>query len=244
MLAVHVKTGDEIKAGDVLAELASPEVEKEQRIGEIRARLTDLRLARRTVDGADREDTLVLERERTAITARLSGLRNETEELVLRAPAVGRVIEVNPAVHAGRWIGRDELVAVIGAGHTPHVLGYVSEDDVHRIKPGARGRFIPDDPTIGAIDVELIGLAESAAANIEIMDLISKYGGHVATSADAANRRETPVAAQYPARFAVSSAQPFEQSVRGIVRVEAEAASPLSRFWRHAAGVLIRESGF
>ncbi len=243
--SVDVKIGDDVKAGDVVAQLVSADINNELRATAIRVRLTELRLARRTADAADREESMILERELISLRSKMSGLQREANELTLRAPVSGKVIELNPALSPGRSVGRDEFVALVGEGRARHVKGYIGEPDLHRLSPGAAGRFIPDDLTQSIVDVRLIDVAESGASAIEIPDLATKHGGAIATMSDADRHREIPATAQYLVRLApAASSGSAPQSMRGIVCLEAAPASLMTQFLRHAAGVLIRESGF
>src|SRR5690606_12050219 len=156
-------------AGAPLVTMTSPDLDHEIDQTRTRLRLARLQHARRGVDAADRESSLVLENTIAALTSKIAGLEAERRAHVVRAPFSGRVAELGPDIHAGRWIGPRDMVATI-AGLGPLVArGYVAQADVWRVRPGDRGRYVPEQAMRGHADVIVGQIAASGAASIEIV---------------------------------------------------------------------------
>ena len=58
--------------------------------------------------------------------------------------------------------------------------GYLLEDDLWRIKQRGKGRFISEDPSLRATNVQSTTIAYAASDHLDIPDLASIYKGSVA----------------------------------------------------------------
>jgi putative peptide zinc metalloprotease protein len=200
-------------------------------------------LARLTADDTDRENNAVLTRELSALQAKLHGLRAEEDELKIRSPLAGRVLELNPELHEGRTIGQKEMIALIGSDDALSGRGYVSESELSRVSVGQTGKFVPENVMRKSYEVTILDISLRGAQAIDIVDLASVNGGRIAVQADQ-QRRLVPVSAVYAVKLAVGgSDQGPGQRIRGVAQVDAEAVSFAGRVWRQIAKVLIRESG-
>lgn len=241
---VRVRHGQAVEAGQVLVELQSPELEKEVSIVKIQIRTAHLQYARRLADETDREASMELERRISGLQRKLHGLEIEKKELQLYAPIGGILVEFNPDLHAGRWINPREFVGTIASRATAVARGYIAETDLARIEAGTGGVFYPEASQIAPIKSRVTDIALAGAKEIEIVDLVSLYGGRVGVQLDE-RRRHLPVVAQYPVRFELNaSSQSVDLIRRGVMVVSGKSESFATRvFWR-VTSVLIRESGF
>ncbi len=241
--AIGVTRGDTVDAKSVLVEIDAPELTHERRLVAAKLRLVRFRLARRGADGQDKDDNLVLEGELASLLAREKGLVREAGELKLRTPLDGRVAEINPELHPGRWISQREPVAMIVGPKGLRARGYLAEAGLARVKPGTRGRFVPEDPSGTSLDVELERVSVAASAVIDIADLAWQYGGAVPTQPDQ-RQRPVPVGAQYLVTLKVTGAvAASRRTVRGTVWLDGDGESIAAGMWRHVLRVLVRESG-
>ena len=62
----------------------------------------------------------------------------------------------------------------------PLLRGYLLEDDLWLIKQGGKGRFIPEDPSLQATNVQLTTIAYAASDHLDIPYLASIYDGGIA----------------------------------------------------------------
>jgi putative peptide zinc metalloprotease protein len=248
VISVHAVAGQAVEAGALLVTLEAPEIAAQMRLASTKLELVQVRLSRRTVDAQDREQSLVLEDEQRALRTQLAGLHREQKAMVMQSPFTGRLLELEPTLQAGRWIGKTELIASIGKLDTwPSswiVRGYVGESDVWRIATGARGVFIPFETPLLRIGVVLDEIALAGASNIELPEVLSIHGGAIAVEEDRA-RRQIPVAAQYLATLTPETALPgAARVIRGVVVLHGTEESFAARVWRQVSSILIRETGF
>jgi putative peptide zinc metalloprotease protein len=243
VVSVHVKPGQVVAQGDVLVRLDAPEISNEQVITQARYESTTVRLNRQLVDRDDRNEALVLESTKTALVARLEGLARERAELEIRAPIAGAVGELNPMLHAGRWLGVQDMIALIRSETGARAVGYLAEADLWRVDKGARGRFVPEVALASAVDVVLTDIAISSAATLAIGDLAHPNGGPIDVQSDT-RKGLIAMSAQYPVTLAVEGASVSPAATqRGRVHLTGRAESAAAALWRQVLRVLVRESG-
>lgn len=238
---IHVKSGDSVKQGDLLFEITSPAIAQERRLAEIRKELAETRLARIGAEAADLEQRGIIENEISALNELLAGYRRREAALQVRSPLDGRVADFNPRLKEGRWIARNELLAVLTGGEGSVARGYVAGDDLGRLREDARGLFVPDDLTQPKIAVTLREIAVSGAQAIDIPQLTSIANGPIAVEQNAA-RELVPSAAQYAILAIAENAAPTQTS-RGVLLLDGKPESLASRAWRQVLKVLVREAG-
>ena len=243
VVAVKAGQGQALDAGAAIVQLDSPELAFEAAALKARLRSVGMRLDRLGADDQDRDDKLVLDGEYAALTHRLKSLAEERAQLDVRTPIAGVLIEIDPDLHAGRWLKAKEPIALVSGSAAAKVSGYVSENDIGRIGFGAAGRFIPDDPEVAAVEVELEAVAMSGTPALEIAELASPNGGRIAVQADA-RQKLVPTTAQFLATFRMAaSVTAPRMAMRGVVHLTGSPESLLARTWRRVLKVLMQEGG-
>lgn len=244
VVSVEGKYGHKVSAGATIAKLVAPDIDKEISKTKIDINLIKLRLGRAMADEAEREQYLVLTNQLASLQSKLEGLLKEKDELIVRSPITGTILELGPNLHSGRWLGKADLITLVSSHKKYVVRGYIAETELSRVKPAALGRFVPDDLMRPTISVKLVGVARAGATQIDIQELASIYGGRIPVESDS-KQRLAPVTAQYlvelePQDFNGSP----DQIVRGVVELQGKSTSILTRVMGNVLKVLIRESGF
>ncbi|MNP18493.1 hypothetical protein D3C76_1109770 [compost metagenome] len=175
--------------------------------------------------------------------AEYRGIKAQRERLQLRAPQAGVVRDLLPDLTVGRWLSPvDALARVVEPGL--RLRGYLAEEELWRVEPGAEGRFIADDPARPALPVRLDEVDATGVAYLELEALGSDHHGPIAVRRDAQHRAE-PVQAQYGVRLSLLDASIHpSQPLRGVVVLDGEGQSLLGSAWRRLAALGVRESGF
>jgi putative peptide zinc metalloprotease protein len=242
--SIQITSGQQVVAGQTLLVLSSPDIDKDIALAETKLRLAKMQYARRMADVVDREASLELEGTLASLTTRIAGLRDEQSELIVKAPMAGKVVELNAELHAGRWVNPREMVAAIGVPGQLVARGYVSENDLFRIKEGYAGVFVPDAAQRPSMTGVIDEISAGGANQVDILDLASQFGGRIAVQPDD-KRRLVPVVAQFPVRVTLATEEKSVDLInRGVVIVSGSRESLAARVWRHSISVLIRESGF
>jgi putative peptide zinc metalloprotease protein len=241
--ALQVKDGQAVEQGALLLELESPDLDSRQSIVRREIEILQLQLRRQAGRSETAADAGILEQQLAEAVAEYRGLAAQRERLQLRAPQAGVVRDLLPDLTAGRWLSPQETLArVVEPGQ--RLRGYLAEEHLWRVQPGAEGRFIADDPARPAIAVRLDEVDATGVAFLELEALSSDHHGPIAVRRDALHRAE-PVQAQYGVRLsllddAIHPAQPL----RGVVVLDGEGQSLLGFAWRRLAALGVRESGF
>lgn len=241
--SVRVVDGQAVKAGDVLLELEAPDLDL--RLGIVRSQIEILQLQLKRQAG--RSETIadigVLEQQLAEAVAEYRGLAAQRQRLKVRAPQPGIVRELLPSLLPGRWLAPgDVLVRVIAPGL--QVRGYLPEDQLWRVAPGAEGRFVADDPARTAPRVLLEEVDANGVAHLQLEALASDHHGPIPVRRNAEQQAE-PLQAQYGARLQLLDDFPAPaQPLRGVVVVQGKGESVLGSLWRRLAALGVRESGF
>jgi putative peptide zinc metalloprotease protein len=241
VVQVHVANGDTVKAGDVLVTLQAPDLAQRGAIARLRRDLAARRMARVASGDTERSNLRVIEREMQSAKEELRGLAREAAKLTLRAPFDGRVVDLAPELHAGRWVDRTMPLARVIAPGEARIAGLVDETAVTRLREGSSGHFIPDDLFRPKLAVSLTNIAAVGGRKLEQPMLASPLGGPIAAEQDR-DGEILALSGQHKLQFKVEGPAP-DELVRGIVRIEANPESIAAAAWRNVMRVVIREAG-
>ncbi len=240
--ARHVEHGAVVRTGNPIISLSSPEVNQQLEQARTALSLAKLQHARRLADAADREGSLILESAIAALAAKIEGLEKERAELKIVAPFDGRVVDLNPDLHPGRWISPRDQIAVVAVDAPIVARGYVAESDLWRVAEGAVGVLIPEQPQRRSLRVRIDQIATAGTSQVEIADLASTNSGRIAVNPDE-KRRLVPATAQYMVNMSVlETSYMNDVSFRGVVLADGRAENSIgSRVASDAQGAVARE---
>ncbi len=239
---IERREGERVRQGDIILVLRSPDLAFETQRSELRLALLNRRLARVVADAGDRSELTVLMGQREAEMLRLETLRTQLADVTVRAPKDGVLRDWDPALRVGMWIGVRTLIGRVIDGAGGEVRGYVEEADLRRLKDGAKGTFIPEEPLASSFPVRLVSVGRTAVEDLDLLPLATAHEGPIPVSDDG-RRHLKPGIAIYPAVLSGETGSPLKTSVRGRVFVEGSAESFAAVVLRRLVGVLIRESG-
>ncbi len=244
MLQIMVKDGEHVEPGDILFKLHSPKLSLDLVKTQTNIDLSSLRRSRRVADQLDRNAAIVIDQELSSLEEQMAGLHRIEGELTVRARVAGVMRDIVPDLHVEQWVEKGQELALVVSDGAHQVRGYVPEDFVAAIKPGAAGQFIPDEPLTRKSDVILASISAGGVYALDLPYLASTNGGSIAVNEDK-DKRAIPVEAQYQFTMTIDAVLPVTMPVlRGMVRIDASPESLLERMGRRAVSVLIRESGF
>ncbi len=248
---VALEPGMRVSAGEPLVVLRSRDLEFRERQARERLRLVRLRLRRLAADRQDLEEHAVLLRRRAALERELAGLAERRERLVLRAAFDGRVTHVASGLRPGMWVNETVMLARVVAPEDRVVSALVPEEDVDRLRPGAKAIFVPDDPGLSGVPMELREIGAVRRSGRDLAYLSSIHGGPVPAERDERGQIHT-LKGMFPVRFLMRRNDAEEggaerlcpMTCTGRIIVEARRESLAGRMARRVLSVLLRESGF
>lgn len=240
---LHVQDGQQVAKGDLLLELESSDLQARQTIVRHEIQILQLQLRRQAGRSETAGDTGILEQQLAEAVAQYRGLAAQRERLQLRAPHDGIVRDLQPGLVPGHWLSpAGVLVRVVSPG--VRLRGYLAEEHLWRVQPGAEGRFIADDPSRPALAVRLEEVDDTGVAYLELEALSSDHQGPVAVRRDSQQQAE-PLQAQYGVRLTLLDPLPTPaQPLRGVVVLDGAGESVFGAAWRRLAALGVRESGF
>jgi putative peptide zinc metalloprotease protein len=240
---VHVTDGQAVAKGMLLLELQSPDLDSRQTV--VRSKINTLQLQLRRQAG--RSETIadlgVLEQQLAEAVAEYRGLQAQRERLLIRAPEAGVVRDLLTGLQPGRWLSPQNVLArVVEPGL--RLRGYLQEEELWRVEPGAEGRFIAEDPSRSAPRVRLDEVDTTGTTHLQLEALTSDHHGPIAVRRNAQQESE-PLQAQYGANLQLlDPLPPPPQPLRGLVVLDGKGESVLGFVWRRIAALGVRESGF
>jgi putative peptide zinc metalloprotease protein len=241
---VLVADGDRVEQDQILFTLASPEIAHRIEQAELRVSILRQQLSRRIGQTSFLEDSAVLHERLAKAQTEYQGYHSQREQLDIRAPIAGRVVDLESDLEAGRWINEKLLLARVVQQGDSLVEAYIDEDGLGRVQSGADGRFYPENADLKPVPVRITHIDPVNTRELNKPYLASVYGGAIGVQLGAKGELFTADSLYRMRLEPQAQGVTVSQSTRGTVRLTADARSMLTRFWQKTGAVLIRESGF
>ena len=241
--ALHVRQGQEVHAGQVLIELSAPEIEQQLQSARERHQLIQDRLGRRSADGRDLSESLVLARELRLEADRINGLERERSRLAVRAPIDGVVAELTAELSPGRWIDEKTRLALVARPGALEARGYVDAEDLRRIEEGDKGRFVDELRLHDSRELGVVRVGAAAADQLDNWVLASTFGGAVPARMQGGKAQAEQAAFEVAAEIDGASAALPLTEIRGEMQIRGKPQSLGLRMLRRVSHVLVREAG-
>ncbi|GAA0783337.1 HlyD family efflux transporter periplasmic adaptor subunit [Marinobacterium sediminicola] len=242
--AVYVQAGDSVEAGQVLLEMASPDLEQQLTQTRDQLQLVELKLSRQSASLEEKAAQAVNQERRRQLNEQLQGLEKRARMLAVRAPFSGRVSD-RELLASGQWIGRDQALMTLIAPERMLFEGLVNERDLNLLAVGQQGMFIAINGEHSAIPASVSRIDITAVPVLPYPELGSEAGGPVAVRRQ--DERLVPEAAHY--RIQLMPEEPISDSLQGtrmtgMMVVEGDSRSALLYQLERVVALFIRESGF
>lgn len=241
-LAVH--EGQPVAAGAVLAQLDSPELDYQLASAEQQAAHLKWQVEQQPFDDELRSLGPALRKRWDAAREAVAGYRAEREQLTLRAPFAGRVVDLAPGLRAGEWLkGGEPLLGVVGPGSAKGDA-FVDESALARVIPGQPVDFVATLPEQPAVHCRVAGIDRLNLATLDQPYVASVYGGEV-PSLRRPDGSLVPLDSTFRLRFdACEVGGELPRELPGQAIVHGQAQSLAGRFARWFGSIARRELGF
>jgi len=240
---VYIERGQQVRTGDTLFTLKSPELDHQLQLSEQRLENLRSQLSLQLSNAEMRDQRLVLEQQLAELIAKRHGFREQQQRLHITAPFSGEVVSIAEALTPHRWLPTSLPLATLIKKEQLEVSAYLREDALSQITHGSKARFYPDNPDEPP---KSLTVAEIDPASITTLDepyLASIHEGPIAVHQQ--QQQLIPNESYYKVRLQLQESTPLLQQVtRGTVQIEAEPRSLLQQAWLTVSAVMIRESGF
>lgn len=245
-----VKQGQLVKKGDRLVLLSSPEVDKSLEVARHEVQRMHSLLDRRMTDAELATDRLVLQQELVRAESQLAGLERVHEQLIVVAPVSGRVEDVMPDMHRGRWVSPRQQLLTVREGRGVSIVAMLTEQALTRIDPSSEALFYGQGTgTPQRIPLHILAIEHSAVLTLDTPYFALPFGGEVPVSRKGAGGDQwVPDLSVYRVHLAPSEALAVDalpsQRLRGWVHIEGERRTLLGTAFRLVMGTVVREAGF
>ena len=240
-----VALADEINEGQVLFEINSPQLERD--INQATARYTELRWtqASQGFNNNLRSQSRVVNSELVTQNEILRGLLQKNEQLLIRAPISGKIVDIAPDIQVGDWLPSGLKIATVVDETDRDIVAYIEEGQLDRIELGMPARFFPENIEHGVLNAFVRSIDLVAVTELDNMYQASTFGGDLAVREDE-NGVMNLVNSHYRIELGLNEPARLEtqQVIRGTVVIEGLPASFFSRVRKRFVAVFLRETGF
>ncbi|MHC0612319.1 HlyD family efflux transporter periplasmic adaptor subunit [Komagataeibacter oboediens] len=237
-------TGSMVQAGQIVAELRSPQLDHDRAVSMARLDTLQATLSERMFGV---EDTASLDDTREKIEQETAErLRTEAaiRQMTIHAPFPGQLVDVPPEIHAGDTVKQHEYLGTVISPDSPAVEAYVHETDIGFIHPGARASFIADDPHAARVMGHVQSISVASVPEIDAPEQASTYNGHIKAHRDETGHRLLPEEAVYQVIILPDrTLPPVTRRIKGVVHIHATATSFIQRTYRKVVAVFMGEAG-
>jgi putative peptide zinc metalloprotease protein len=236
--------GATVAAGQTIVELDSVELRHREALAQARLGKIQAQLTAAAFDATLQRDLPVLREQLATANAELEGIQQEKQRFAPTANFAGMITDPLPALQAGDAVARNAPLATLIDPNSWEVKVYVDESDLLRLSAGDRARFYPEAAGVAAVELTVTEVNRDASRQLSELLLASTHGGQIPVHT--ANNVMIPDRAIYGVTLAAT--RPADaamiQQLRGRVIVYGKAQTLFGEYFKTAAAVLIRESGW
>ena len=244
MVVRLLPAGSMVKAGETVAELRSPQLDHDRAVSIARLSTLEATLSERlfgTEDTASLDDTRNKIEQETAERLRAEAA---IEQLTIRAPFAGMLVDVPPEIRAGDTLKQHDYIGSVITPDRTTIEAYVHETDIGFIQSGAQASFIADSPDAARMTGHVQSISVASVPEIDALEQASLYGGNIKAHKDEASHRIVPEEAIYQVIVLPDGPlPPVKQRMMGKVRIHATATSFMQRTYRKVISVFMGEAG-
>jgi putative peptide zinc metalloprotease protein len=247
--ALPWKSGDHVAAGQPLVQLHLPELQMRQQA--LTARIERLRWQAGAAgfDAESRQQWQATQEALATAESEQAALQIEMAQHAPVAPWAGTLYDVDPDLHTGQWLTRQEKIGVLVRDGTPWLVEtWLDEGAVARVQTGDGALFLNDAATGPALRLRVQSVDRDATRVLPRSELAAHLGGHVLVRQQ--DQSLVPERAVYRVQLAVDPedhaalARLQQHSWRGHLSIHGQWKAPAGDYLRQAAAVLVREAGF
>ncbi|WP_205254748.1 MULTISPECIES: HlyD family efflux transporter periplasmic adaptor subunit [unclassified Halomonas] len=227
-----------------LVRLSEPDIRRRELAQESELDLLEAELAGLLdADDGRNRDSATLALHRVSESGRQAA-RREQQRLVINAPFAGEWQRFDRQQTPGQWVATREPLGVLVDPSTWVIDAYVPQDEVHRLSPGARVRFLVEGHT-RPLAGHVTSIGATRAEHLSHPLLAARHGGPLSTHEDPEERGKLRLERALIAIEArLDSPWTGGRQAAGQLHIDAERQSLVGQFTTWVASVVIRESGF
>ena len=172
------QAGERVKAGQLLVQLVSPELDYQLGVANAEAAQLRWQLDQQPFTSKLQGEGEALRSRWAAAAAKVAGLQHERQRLEVRAPFDGTLVDANLYLAHGAWLARGEqLYQIIGSSPDIKVEGFIDEDEHAALSANSSGTFIANLPEFSPVHCHDSRSDQLAVTDLQHPTLASLFGG-------------------------------------------------------------------
>jgi len=237
---IPVAEGDEVRAGDVLAILKSPELEKNLELA--RQNLDRLESSkRRAISSPDQVGEIITDEQIAVARRKVEVIEEQKDHLIIIAPFAGKILEVALGLGPEHTVkATDKLMRLVGKGKDQIYTAYITESDIPYIGIGDKASFLPEMSPFGAVPLKVSYIEKINSSDLDVLELLSSFGGDIAGH-HGKDGKFSPARGLYKVGLTAEKKVDSNFKIRGIVWIEGEGRSPIFGALQRITGFVMRE---
>ena len=234
------QAGRWIAPGEVIASLSSPKLDTGAQVAEADLDRAQAEAQVATADAQRRKDFSLSAAELSSAQAALQAAERQRDQMTIRAPFAGRLVDLEPEVGPGDWLEKEARLGVFADDRSWSATAYLTEDQVRKLKVGASGVFIRSDGV--SAPARIIRIAPDGVRNLPNGLWAERAGvaAHLQQGNWVSDRPLFLVNVELERPLASADAREWP----GRLRLDGKVEAPLARYARQLTAVLVREAGF
>lgn len=244
LVSLPIKEGQAVKAGTVLLEMGSLELESRRKAAQARQERSHWLATAGAFDTEQRAQWQVSLEQSATAEAELANINADAARYSPAAPFDGVFREIDPDLKPGEWLNAREPLAKLIPNSGHHVVAYLDEDNLRLVEKGQSARFYSDGIEGPFLRLEVVQINTDVSRVLPEAELSHVYGGGLIVREK--RGQFYPDQAVYRVTFKVLD--PLQtlanHSWRGRVVIAANWSSPGARFGRTVINLFWREAGF
>jgi len=242
--SIRVTESQQVEKGELIARLESPQLNEEINKTLKKIKNLELLLNRQAASAEDLSNLHIVLSKLEEAKSEHQSLVEQLELLDVYAPVDGVVADIADSMHAGRWVNVTSPLFNIVNQQQLKITGMLSEQHVARVELNDQASFYADNAQIAPIRAAVTDIEDINMRHIDQLYFNSIYGGDVAVTQDAEGNYVPEIGVYRITLIPVDGEYRFDYVLKGVLHVEGEAKSLLSRMINFVSKVVIRESGF
>lgn len=248
IMSIAVLDGQAVSQGDVLLELQSPDLESQLNAAQARLQGLERQLNASRIDPELHQRQAVMQAERNAVRAEISGIKEQLERFQLRAEAEGIIRWNDPDLKPGDWVTRNQQLGHLIQPMVWQIDGYLPETELDRVQVGDRARFFAESGDLSPLPLQVVRIDSDSTRVLADGLLASTRGGELLVREQGEQLYPETGLYRITLQPAITAEKLLQQrnlmELRGQLVVYGEGRNWAWHYWRSAAALLRRELGF
>lgn len=176
----------------------------------------------------------------------MDNISEQLRQLDIYAPFSGVATNFSPFLVSGNWSAQDDYLFKVVDTKAWQVTAYLPEYALERVSYIKTPYFLSNNSAEPSIALAYLGKGVASAKQLPQPYLASQFEGPIAIYESRADQQQALEVkdSYFPLFFNVDSPAQLSYEQRGVVVMEVQRQSLLSRLYQKAASILIRESSF